>query len=156
MADNLSPTSSRVAFFSGPVDVGVSVLFLLFARGPSAIFRAVIAVIVNALNRHAFRSRSHIGQERIEGLLPTFADGNAATAISVIVGKGRIAASVSHCLPRFVLGRVRSPVLADAINLKATATSVFTACQVSNKSATSIAAYAPAQVSALLATFRPF
>ena len=63
---------------------------LRLGRGPAAILRAVVAIVVNAVNRIALiRSRPHILVESRKVALPSFADLNPSAAvlrIPVIIG----------------------------------------------------------------------
>lgn len=76
---------------------------------PSAIVRLVVAVVVDAINRHSWRFLTHVRKKVVE-LHPSFADCNSAPAIlreSVI---GRIGASLLHRVPRIVGRRCRATI----------------------------------------------
>jgi hypothetical protein len=65
---------------------GAHLLFvvrLLETRGPAAVFRPVVAIIVEPIERvRARRARSHIGKERHEIVPPAVAHADAAGAIA--------------------------------------------------------------------------
>jgi hypothetical protein len=63
---------------------GPAISGLLYACGPLAIFRLIVAVIVNAFNGHACRTRSHVSIKRIKRR-PSLANGDAAATIEWIV-----------------------------------------------------------------------
>lgn len=100
--------SSQALEFSAPNDdrdVRSLGFALLKRRGPSAIFRAVGAVRVNSVDR-AFVSRSkpHVGQERIERIVPPVAHDDSSPAPCRVVLVGHIKASALHAKPRSIFG----------------------------------------------------
>jgi hypothetical protein len=73
---------------------------LFFARGPLAVSRLVVAVVVDALNavQNAWPA-AHVGKERSEGYFPTFANPDSPTSIQLPLRIVRVAASVQHVCP---------------------------------------------------------
>ncbi len=78
---------------------------LLVLCSPSAIGRLVIAVIVDAVNRHAFWARSHVGNKLSEAVLPFVAHGNPAPAVVWIPLVALVKAARFHVRPDAVFGR---------------------------------------------------
>ena len=83
------------------------VVVLLMARGPSAIGRFVVAVVVNAVNRvFGRRLETHIGMEVREGIKPSLTDGDASTTVVFVSGGGHSGASPDHVSPSSIFRRV--------------------------------------------------
>ena len=82
----------------GEYDAGAAIGVLFRRGGPSTVARLVVAVIVNTINRFSNRWFAHIGQKVLE-LLPSFADSNAAAAVSAPVSVLWVGASVAHASP---------------------------------------------------------
>lgn len=79
---------------------------LLIIGRPSAITRLIVAAVVDALQGVEWRRfRAHVGKEVVKAL-PTFADGNAAPAISWVLRSFGILAALLHGAPRPVFRRV--------------------------------------------------
>ncbi len=73
--------------------------------GPTAIAWLVIAVIVDAVYRHAFRARPHVFEEVHEAMAPAITNrDSSATPIWKVWGSGSIA-SLEHRVPRLPCGR---------------------------------------------------
>jgi hypothetical protein len=69
---------------------------LLFRRAPSAVGLFIITISINAVERFADWPFAHIGEECIEALAPTVADGDATSAIDVVVCRHWIGAATEH------------------------------------------------------------
>lgn len=67
-----------------------SIVRLLKWRSPTAIFWAVWAVAVNAIQRVSIWAWPHVGKKRLKALSPSIADGDAERAVSAITF-GRLA-----------------------------------------------------------------
>lgn len=76
---------------------GVSHLF--GARGPAAVVRLVVAVVVDSLKRESRRLLAHVAKKVYE-LLPSFADLNAAITVVLELLVVRIRTPLQHCAPR--------------------------------------------------------
>jgi len=102
-AGNPCPLYERPRFaIEGDCAVCSRVVCLLAQGGPAAVFRRVIAVIVNAIQRKTRQRISHICVERLKAIAPSITDGDAS---STIVGKrvaAWIKAAVFHVQPRSV------------------------------------------------------
>lgn len=92
--------SQRYAVF-GNSDVSLSVVRLFFAGRPSAIFRAVRAVVINAIKSGFGRSFTHI-RNKIRKRHPSFANINASSPISSICRVFRIRTTLFGGLPHGV------------------------------------------------------
>ena len=97
-----------LAVICDPV-VHALIIVLLFVRAPAAILRAVIAVVVDAFQRHPGRWFPHVGQE-VPKVAPTFADGDAAAAIVAVPCGFWIRASLNHTFPSAINARFMAPV----------------------------------------------
>jgi len=76
------------------------IIRLFFARGPLAICRFVIAVIIHSLQSHSGGWRlSHVAQQISYGTLPVVANFNSTTTISFISVMFRIVATSDHSIP---------------------------------------------------------
>lgn len=80
---------------------------LLSLRGPSAVVRGVVAVVVNAVNGIAARlwARPHVGNEMVVRLKPAVADGDAPAAVMFERSIVRIGAALFHGPPNVELSR---------------------------------------------------
>lgn len=76
---------------------------LLPARGPAAILGAVCPVVVDAVQRRARGSLTHVLKEDLERV-PTAAHRNPAPSVMVVRDRPGIRASLAHAIPR-VVGR---------------------------------------------------
>lgn len=99
-ATSLGNSHSR-AIESYPA-IPASILRLLDWRGPSAIARRVVCIVVDSVNRHPWWPDPHVCRESIETSHPTVTDGNATSTICGEVLIFRIRASLPHRLPRLV------------------------------------------------------
>ena len=71
----------------------------LFGLGcPTAVVRLIIPIIVDPVNAHAFRTRTHVRKEALEGS-PPLADGDAPTAVTRIRGVPGIIDAPEHRHP---------------------------------------------------------
>lgn len=86
-----------------------SVMCLLFARSPLAVARRIMSVVISALQRESFRSRSHIIVKVIERLEPSLANGNAARSVPSIHWVTGVGASVAHLPPNAIKRMTREP-----------------------------------------------
>lgn len=153
MAGSSKPTK-LIAHTVLPSDVVRSVLRLLFARGPSAILRAVMTIVVNAIQRLAI-ARPHVGEEVLKGL-PTLADLDTTPAVAREVRGRRVGAPVAHSLPDPVFAQVAGAMLGHSFDLQASAALVLAASQVGKKSDAGSSARARANKGSLLPSFRAF
>lgn len=78
---------------------------LLLARRPSAILRAVVAIIVDAINACARRAATHVAQEDFERAHPFSANLDAPTAVPCVSVVRRIGTAIFHAVPNRVLAR---------------------------------------------------
>lgn len=83
-----------------------SIVRLRVTTGPPAIIRRVIAIVVDTVQRQAWRASSHIGIERREVVLPPRTDTNTSASIVLIGGVFRVLASTAHETPTVVLRRI--------------------------------------------------
>ena len=105
--------------FMGQKNVFSGVVALVFSNGPSAIFRGVRAVIIDAINGMRFAGLwPHVLNKLRKAVVrvrPTFANGNAARAVSFERFAGGVKTSPKHsspcvkkwmsCLPATACGR---------------------------------------------------
>lgn len=77
------------------------IALLLATRGPSAIVRGVVAIVILAVKRQSKRPRAHVGKE-IMKYFPSFAHGDSATAVVLPLFRGVVKATLSHVLPRVI------------------------------------------------------
>lgn len=95
-----------------PVIVAIKGLFP--RRGPAAIARLVVPVVVGiTINRLSFRSFAHVSQKVFERVPPSVADRDTHTAVSLIIGGGRVMASLIHRLPAFICRRLNHAMCSD-------------------------------------------
>ena len=81
-----------------------SVSLLSFSASPSAIFRGVIAVVVNSVKRISWRPFAHIFNKITKAINPAITDCNSSAAVSMILPKIRVIAALFHTLPNGVKG----------------------------------------------------
>ena len=77
----------------------ITVLF--FGRGPSAIARFVVAVIIDTINRHAFRHTHHVGNKILDPV-PTLANDYSSAPIIFIGRMFWVVAAMNHANPAFI------------------------------------------------------
>src|SRR5262249_53091388 len=109
---NLRAPQVAVAPDSDGVAHALLVVLLLAVRGPTAVFRRVIPVVVQAIKRiRAPGPRPHIGQKRHEIVPAAFAPADAAAAITGEIGMTSVAATRDHAVPGvvFVPGKFAPP-----------------------------------------------
>lgn len=102
---------SRSECFSvvGDKYVNGFVVSLLGRCGPSAIFRAVAFVAINAVNARPIWSRPHVGHKVLK-IKPSFANVNTLAAVIPIARRVCIEAPLFHPSPNLVDGFVMHPV----------------------------------------------
>jgi hypothetical protein len=126
----------------------LAVLCLFLACGPPAIRRFVVSVVVNPFDRvKATRSKSHICEEILKRLHPTFADFYTAPAIATVVRSAGIRTPLFHLLPRAVLGSrcpimPRSTVFCNGLSLQTTTGPVFARSEIGGAGQRNVAAIA--------------
>lgn len=95
-------------------DAGVSVL--LGRRGPAAVFRGVIAIVINSVNGVSLGGfRPHVGIKRAEVIKPSVADLDSTPTIVGVFLAARVAASVLNRSPRVVARSVAEAVFNNVI-----------------------------------------
>lgn len=93
--------------------VGSPVAALLLHRGPSAVARFVVSVVIDSIKRQAGRLNTHV-REKVSVNHPPFANGNSATSIMVKIFVFWIAAPIFHRPPNLVRCLAQKPVGATA------------------------------------------
>jgi len=83
---------------------------LFYAGRPTAVGGFVIAIIVDAVDGHAGGAIAHVSEKFFE-LLPSFTDGNAATAVITKPRVLRVLAPLYHRRPHSVFRRAPTAVL---------------------------------------------
>lgn len=78
-----------------------AIVGLLFARGPSAIRRGVISVIINTINAFAFGRQIHI-LKKVFKFIPSLTNFNSATSIVLKSFIKGIVTSIKHGTPNFI------------------------------------------------------
>lgn len=81
---------------------GSRVAPLLFSRGPAAVSRLVVPIVVYALKRPLWRALAHVGQKPSEAISPRGAYRNAASAIVLELNNVGVEASPLHCRPHAI------------------------------------------------------
>lgn len=110
------------------------VLALFLHRGPTAIDRFVVAIVVDALNRVLQRrARTHVGKEARERLAPRCADFDSAASVTVVVGTRGVLASHDHVLPDTILGRLAHAVRARSRSARVVIEATATRCMAASK-----------------------
>jgi hypothetical protein len=95
----LRPSREALGFtLEGKSSVRVLIAVLLFCRRPSAIFRAVVTVIVNSIQGHSVRRFAHVVKE-IFKTAPSLTNTNAPATVSWIIVVRRISTSLDHGSP---------------------------------------------------------
>ena len=103
-----------------------AIFCLLFLGGPTAIFRRVVSIVVNSVNRMFWaRAKPHIINEVDIGI-PSFANLNASSAISMKSNCVWIIAPRPHRNPRMISGFFYTlatcvPMCRDDITMQASA-----------------------------------
>lgn len=93
---------------------------------PSAIFGTVWAIVVDTIQRHTERARTHIGQEGREGIAPAVTDCDAACAVESEPLIPWVGAAMLHAFPRPVFVGTDAALLAHAAAVNSpTAVKVF-------------------------------
>lgn len=102
-----SPLSNRqrLALKREPLGVWLVVVLNLF-RGPAAVVRLVVSVIVNSVQRLLAGSGTHVRQEILERFQPAVTHGNAPTTITKVGSMARVKAAGLHPLPDLILSRL--------------------------------------------------
>src|SRR3990167_1510710 len=86
-------------------DSATSVVRLFLCRGPTAVTRFVVAVVVDAVNGMFGRwPWSNVSEERLERIQPALAHGNPTGAVIVVILAGWLQASITDAGPTPVLG----------------------------------------------------
>jgi len=155
-ATNITAGHLPSGFVPGGRQVPGLIARLLLSCRPSTIARLIVALVVDAVEgMFGRRARAQIGVEIRKRFAPASAYVDAASAVSVPPIQERVAASASHLLPRFVLGRGAHAMslrrFRGPFSLKTAATAVSVRSEVSQLSLTEIAAGAPTEPVALLA-----
>lgn len=75
---------------------------------PAAVLGAIVPVVVDTVERHPFRTRSHVLKKRVEAI-PPVAHLDAAPAVTRITASRWVRASPAHCSPRSIFGRRLQP-----------------------------------------------
>src|SRR5213078_296340 len=83
--------------------LGASIGYLLRRGSPAAVAGFVVAIDVDTVDA-VVRGRlaSHIGEDRLEAVVPTLADPDATTAIVLVVSVVRIGTPLKHSCPRTI------------------------------------------------------
>lgn len=126
---------------------------LLHWRGPAAVARFVVPVIVNTVNSCLWkRFRSHVGIKSRERLSPLVANYNSSSSVVVIIGVVFVVTASFHFLPSPVLSASDHPACALAVapTGNSSATAQVTACDFSEIPA--FALTEPEQLPALFAS----
>lgn len=85
------------------IDICACVFALNFYCGPNTVFRAIVAIVINALDRIATgRFFAHIGIKIFKRVLPPFTNLNSSTAVRMVFVVVRVITSALHVAPRFV------------------------------------------------------
>ena len=79
-----------------------SIIRLLSASRPPAVFFAIPLIVILAVKSKIGRALSHILKKVIKTCQPSFAYGDTSTAISFIKLTGRIVASLPHAIPDMI------------------------------------------------------
>lgn len=110
----LRPFSYRMSHAIVSDCVGTSPVICLFGFGrPTAIFRAIVAIVINPINRVIRRgAESHICKEVLKGVTPALANRDASSSIPFVSNAIRVLAARLHALPGMVFSRVMPTMLA--------------------------------------------
>jgi predicted TIM-barrel fold metal-dependent hydrolase len=107
LAETLPRDVRRLAADTAPV-----VVRLLNGR-PSAIAQLVVAVVVDAVEQHAWWWFAHVFKERLESIAPAVTDRDAPTAVFAELRVFRIGAALLHRGPTLVGGSAAPPMRAS-------------------------------------------
>ncbi len=88
-----------------------SIAVLGLRRGPHAIIFRIMAVVVDALQRRAARSFSHIFKKRFDALAPALTDLDASAAIRVESASRWVFAPLFHQVPNVVFASAAQAML---------------------------------------------
>lgn len=91
------------------INIPNGIIRLFFSSRPSAIFRAIGSVVVNALKSMFFGWMPHVSQKRVK-IIPGWANFNASTAIACVMRCFRVIASGLHLDPNSVNSRIGQSV----------------------------------------------
>ena len=92
---------------------------LFFGRGPAAVIRLVIAVVVDAVNgQFSTRATAHILKKGSERMLPTITDRYSASPVVPPTFVVRIVAALAHGIPDHILRRLCSAMSSASPNLR--------------------------------------
>lgn len=105
MSASLLPTSRRAVPSPSSFPWVSSVAVLLNHGGPSAVAGLVMAVAVDAVQRHAGRPFPHVSEEILE-FQPPLADRDPTSAVMGVRGVPGIEAAGHHPIPRSVRSRL--------------------------------------------------
>lgn len=94
-------------------DIGPFIKLLLRPCDPTAIFRRIRSIIVNAIKGMTFRSFPHVGEKGFKRISPLIANGYSATTIIRIFLAMRGVASAPHFDPACRGGRVGHSMLSN-------------------------------------------
>jgi hypothetical protein len=86
-----------------------SVILLRLRRRPATILWTVVAIIVDAVKRHARGPISHVGK-KVQKVIPAITNFYPAPAIAGIAGVLRIGAALKHRGPRIMNGTLGETV----------------------------------------------
>ena len=86
-----------------------TIISLFFTGGPTAIFRRIVAVIVDAVNCKSFGARPHIGVEIVK-VVPSITYFYAVAAVMYVTCAFWVIASFVHSAPDIVFRRMRHTV----------------------------------------------
>lgn len=135
---------------------------LLFPSRPSAIFRAIVAVVVDAINRvTGRRARTHVQKERFK-FIPSIADANPASSVVTVCAAVGVSATVPQRQPGVVLrgfcSSMTESLCPDALVAIAAARDLFTSlqgCGVRDRFLAAIACAKPSPVTVWAGSFIP-
>ena len=85
----------------GEVTITASVSHLLFPCSPLTVFRRIVTIIINTINRCAFRSVTHVGIERFKSK-PLLTNLYSPAPVSVVTNTFWVQASIFHRVPTVV------------------------------------------------------
>lgn len=114
---NTDPVSPICNAQSGVVQrqhpVCSQVALLLFTCGPLAVVRAIAAAVVDALNRVAVWSVTHVGNKQRE-VSPSLTDRYSSSAVTMVFGAMWVMASVKESCPN-IKESVAGPTMRDEV-----------------------------------------
>lgn len=109
-------------------NIPASVVRLNELRRPSAIAGLVVPVVVDAVETKPIRTGAHIGEEVLESA-PRLMDGDASSAVPIVLLVSRTRTPINHRSPRVVGRRARHQMRAVAFAHETTAGSGVTAAK---------------------------